>query len=207
MDAANKLPVGIIILAAGGSTRLGKPKQLLQFQGKSLIRRAAENALATKCGKIVITLGASGVEIKKEIENLPLEIVINGNWQSGMSSSIKTGLKKLLEIQTDSSAVILMLCDQPFIDTEMILRLVQTQHETRKKIVACEYEKTLGVPAIFAREIFDELLSLQGDTGAKFLIEKHLHSEVANISVPEAAFDVDTAEDYEELKLRDLKRV
>ncbi|MGI8467565.1 MAG: nucleotidyltransferase family protein, partial [Pyrinomonadaceae bacterium] len=162
MDKTNKSRIGIVILAAGASVRLGKPKQLLQFQRKSLIRRAAENSLATGCENVAVVLGANAEKIKKEIENLPLEIVINENWQNGMSSSIKTGLEKLSEIQPNLSAVILMLCDQPFVDAEMILRLIKTRRETQKMIAASDYKNTTGVPAIFSREMFEELLNLQG---------------------------------------------
>ncbi|MGI8554933.1 MAG: nucleotidyltransferase family protein [Pyrinomonadaceae bacterium] len=200
MDKVNKSRIGIIILAAGASTRLGKPKQLLDFQGKSLIRRAAENALAAECEITAVVLGANFHEIKKKIEDLPVEILVNKNQQSGMGSSVKAGLEKLLEIEPNLSSVILMLCDQPLVNTASILRLVKTQHETRKKIAASEYKKTLGVPAIFSRELFDELLNLQGDTGAKFLIKKYAVSEVAKVSAPEAAVDVDTAEDYKNLE-------
>ena len=203
MAEANKSKVGIVILAAGASSRLGKSKQLLKFRGKTLIRRAADAALATGCENIVVALGANAAAVKREIENLPLEIVVNENWESGMSSSIETGLKKLLKLQSNLSAVVLMLCDQPFVDAKTILRLVETRRETQKAIIAGEYKNTVGVPAVFSRRLFGELLDLQGDAGARFLIKKYADSEVAKISVPEAAIDIDTAEDYEKLKNSD----
>lgn len=205
MDEPDKSQTAVIILAAGNSTRLGKPKQLLEFQGKTLIRRAAETALAAGCENVVVVLGANSDRIKKEIENLPLKIVINENWESGMSSSIKTGLEKLLETEPNPSSVILTLCDQPLVDAKTILRLIETRHKTQKKIVACEYRETLGVPVIFSREMFKELLNLQGDAGAKFLIKKYL-SDAAKIPVPEAAIDIDTAEDYEKLKNSETRK-
>ena len=194
----NESKIGIIILAAGASSRLGKPKQLLRFRGKSLVRRMAENALAFQSPTFVV-LGANAGEIKKEIEDLPVEICFNENWQSGLSSSIKTGLKKLLEIEPEASGVILLLCDQPFVDEKTIARLIETRRETQKAIVASEYDNTLGVPAFFARELFDDLLNLRGDRGARFVIEKYTDSKAAKIDAPEAAFDIDTPEDYDRI--------
>lgn len=191
--------IGLILLAAGASSRLGNsPKQLLEFRGKTLIRRAAENALASACGKICIVLGANAQRIKGEINDLPVEIVANENWDSGMNSSLKCGLKKLLELESNLSAAVVMLGDQPLIDSKIIDRLIEAFFKTEKTIVASEYAETVGVPAIFARSTFDELMSLSADGGAKQIIKKYAAS-AGKISVPEAAFDVDTREDYENL--------
>lgn len=189
--------IGIIILAAGQSKRFGTPKQLLKFENQTLIRRTAETALHIEA-QIIVVLGANADLIKPEIADLPLEIVINEIWQSGMSSSLKTGLLKLLEIVPQISAVILLLCDQPLIDEKLILRLVEKQKTTGKSIVACEYADTTGVPAIFARNVFDDLLNLQGDQGARFLIENRA-ADTAHIAAPEAVFDIDTPEDFARL--------
>lgn len=191
--------IGIIILAAGASVRLGRPKQLLRFEGKTLLERIAENALAPDL-KTVVVLGANSEKIGKSVENLPVEIVFNKDWQSGMSSSIVVGLKHLLEIQTDLQAVIILLCDQPFVDKNTIYKLIETQKETKKSIVASEYAETIGVPALFTREVFDELLKLDKKNGAKSIIRKYAGNDLARISVPEAAFDIDTQADFERLK-------
>jgi molybdenum cofactor cytidylyltransferase len=196
MDAINRSKIGIIILAAGASTRLGRPKQLLKFRDKTLIEKIAETALKTNLNTVVV-LGANAEKIKTAIENLPVKIAINENWQSGMASSIVTGLEKSLEIEPNLSAVILLLCDQPFITKATILRLVESREETNKTIIASEYKNMLGVPALFSREVFKELLNLEGDVGARFLIKKYESENLAKISVPEAAFDIDTEEDFE----------
>lgn len=198
MAREDRSRIGIIILAAGASTRLGKPKQLLNFQGASLLRRAAENALATGCENIVAVLGANSAEIGKEIENLPLKTVINENWASGMSSSIKTGLGKLLDWQPTLSAVIIQLCDQPLINTGILNKLITIYEEKRAEIVAAEYTGTVGVPALFAASMFAELLNLSAESGAKQLIKKHL-AMVEKVFIPEAEIDVDTPLDYEKL--------
>lgn len=189
----------MILLAAGASNRLGNsPKQLLEFRGKTLIRRAAENALASACAKICVVLGANAEAIKREIGGLQIEIVVNENWQSGMSSSLKCGLEKLLEAAPNLSAVVVTLADQPLIDSAIINNLIEAFSETQKPVIAGEYAETVGVPAIFARSLFDELLNLSADAGAKQIIKKYAAS-AGKIPVPEAAFDVDTREDYENL--------
>ncbi|HEX8246621.1 MAG TPA: nucleotidyltransferase family protein [Pyrinomonadaceae bacterium] len=193
------IKVGLILPAAGASKRLGNfPKQLLEFRGKTLIRRAAENALASECGKICVVLGASAGKIKREIDDLPIEIAVNEDWVNGMSSSLKSGLGKLLEIEPELSAAVVMLADQPLIDSTIINRLIEVFLETQAPIVASRYAETVGVPAIFARSMFDELMSLTNDGGAKLIIKKYA-AAVEKVRVPEAAFDVDTPQDYENL--------
>lgn len=190
---------GLVLLAAGASNRLrNSPKQLLEFRGKTLIRHAAENALASKCQSVCVVLGAQAEKIKREVEDLPIEIAVNENWAEGMSSSLKCGLGKLLEIEPQLSAVVVMLADQPLVDSTIINSLIEVFLETQKPIIAAEYEETLGVPAIFSRALFDEILNLSADAGAKKIIKKYAAS-VEKISVPEAAFDVDTQKDYENL--------
>ncbi|MDQ3799138.1 MAG: nucleotidyltransferase family protein [Acidobacteriota bacterium] len=188
------------MLAAGASSRLGNsPKQLLEFCGKTLIRRAAENALASQCDKICVVLGANAEKIEREIGDLPLEIVVNEDWASGMGASLKCGLEKLLETAPNLSAVVVTLGDQPLVGAEIIDNLIEVFLKTQKPIIACEYAETVGVPAIFARSLFDELTNPAPDAGgAKRIIKKYAASG-EKISVPEAALDVDTQEDYENL--------
>lgn len=191
-----KSKIGVIILAAGNSSRMGgESKQLLEFQGKTLLRHAAETALRTDFSTVVV-LGAKREIFGKEIEDLPLEIVVNENWKEGISSSIKKGLSVLAK--EDLDAAIIILCDQPFVTTEVLTRLRDAFLESSKPIAACSYENTIGVPALFGREIFAELNDLQTDEGAKKIIVKDLNRTVF-IDVPEAAFDVDTLQDFERL--------
>ena len=198
MDATEKF--GIIILAAGESKRLGKSKQLLQFEEISLLERVVKTALETKFQTVVV-LGANAEKIENSIKDFTVEIIFNENWKTGMSSSIVEGLIKSLELNADLSGVVLLLCDQPFVTKETILQLVEIQKQTKKQIVASHYENTLGVPTLFMREIFDDLLKLVGDTGAKPIIKKHFEN-LAKSDAPEAGFDVDTIEDFEKLQKR-----
>ena len=196
-SAAKKNQFGIIILAAGASSRLGTPKQFLKFQGKTLLRRAVDAAIETNF-KTVVVLGANFEAIKAEIEDLEIEICFNENWQDGMSSSLKTGLHKLVEIVPNLSAVIVSLCDQPFVNSKVFTDLAETYKKTNAPIVACEYGQTVGVPALFSSSVFDELLNLSSENGAKTIIKKYL-SKVEKISVPQAEIDIDTHEDYQKI--------
>jgi len=190
--------IGIIILAAGASRRFGSPKQLAKFEDKTLIARITKTAISTGFQTAVV-LGANEDRVRKPIENHAPGIVVNKKWKEGLSSSIKAGLEKLLDVNAETEAVILLLCDQPFVTKETILRLVRAQLETGKVIVACKYANTVGTPALFTAEVFDELLALVGDKGAKNLIEVYKNRSLAIVAAPEAALDVDTIEDLNRL--------
>ncbi len=188
--------IGIIILAAGEAKRFDYfPKQLLKFNDKTLIQNAVESALNSETDLVCVVLGANAEKINAEIENLSIEIVINENWQSGMASSLQKGLQKLLEINPNLSAVLVQLCDQPLITTQILNQLINSFKNSKSLIVASEYEETIGVPAIFEKSLFDELLKLKSSEGAKKVILKHLDS-VKKISIPEAALDIDTNKDF-----------
>lgn len=175
----------------------GKPKQLLEFRGKTLLRHSADTAVEAKFDAAVVVLGANYDKFQSEIQNLPVQTVINEIWQTGMSSSVKTGLNALSAKKLD--AVIIMLCDQPLITAKILQNLANLFIQTGKLVIACEYAETTGVPALFSSEIFDELMNLKRDEGAKKIIKKYQNDAVL-ILTPEAAFDVDTIEDYEKIK-------
>lgn len=187
--------IGIVILAAGASTRMGTPKQLLRYQECSLLRHTVEVAIASVCTPIVVVLGAYAQLIKPDISQLPVQIVENLQWNKGMSSSIRVGIQELKVSNPEVEAVILTLCDQPFISTEIIDRLALTYHFANQPIIACEYAETLGVPALFSDRLFSELMTLTGSEGAKQIIKKH-SQKVFSISFPEGATDIDTPKEY-----------
>jgi molybdenum cofactor cytidylyltransferase len=204
MDMVNSKPaIGIVVLAAGGSRRMeGEPKQLLEFAGRSLVRRAAETALAVAPGSVCVVLGACAEISRAEIAGLPLEIAVNPNWQQGIGSSIRTGIARLLEFTPDVDAAIIMLCDQPLITPTVVQRLIDSYAQTLAPVVVAEYEGTVGVPALFSSALFGKLLELSGDSGAKTIIRNS--PVVEKVSVPEAALDIDTKQDRQRLVLRDI---
>ena len=194
--------IGIIILAAGASRRMPEPKQLLRFEGKTLLRRAAETALASVAARTIVVLGANFERTRAELEDLPVEIVHNAAWESGMSSSLKAGIERLKEILPLAAALI-MLADQPFITAAHLNRLAEKFRDPRRAppIVAAEYDQTIGVPALFSPALFDDLSKLSGDEGAKKVLTKH-RPLVETVDLPEAAFDIDTAQDFAQLKIK-----
>lgn len=198
--------VGIVVLAAGASERMGEPKQLLRYGGETLLRRAVRAALDSRCRPAVVVLGARSELLIDEAAGARVEegdgarVVVNQGWAEGMASSIRCGLNAIEEeTQGRMDASVFMLCDQPFVTGEVVNRLLEAYETKRPPLVASEYpsgvERTLGVPALFSRTLFQELLELRGDEGARRVIRRHA-SEAVTVAVPEAVFDVDTREDY-----------
>lgn len=190
--------VGIVILAAGAARRMRAAKQLLEYRGRSLIRRAAETAVNSNCRPAVAVLGERAGQIKAQIADLPVETVVNERWADGLGTSIGAGVESLAAEAEKIEAVIVMLCDQPLISSEQINSLVEIYKRGGCTIVASSYGATFGVPALFGREHFAELTALEGDAGAKSVIKKHL-AETRFVENPAAAVDVDTPEDFRRL--------
>jgi molybdenum cofactor cytidylyltransferase len=183
---------GIVILAAGGSSRLGRPKQLLELAGKTLLRRAVDTALASSCRPVFVVLGSQSDELAGPIAGMPVTILFNPDWPSGIASSIRVGIAAA---RRESDAAVLMLCDQPFVTSAAIDRLVQRHEAGGKAICAAAYEGTLGTPALFDASLFGELLELSGQEGGKKIIQRHA-AEVEGVDLPEAAADIDTEVDF-----------
>ena len=188
--------VGAIILAAGGSTRFGQPKQLLAFQGESLVRRAVRGAVDADCVRVVVVAGDVRARIEAELRETPAVIVENPEWQRGLGTSIRCGLLHLRSSRSEPDAVVLMACDQPFADANVIKSLIAEWENSGKSIVASSYAGTLGIPALFDRSCFDDLLSLPDDSGAKPLIQARF-ADVARIEFEKGVMDIDTPGDFE----------
>ena len=187
--------LGAVVLAAGGSSRLGKPKQLLTFRGETLISRAVRTAVEAGCDPIVVVVGEIGDGIRQEIGAKRAMLVENAEWQRGLGTSIRRGLREIAE---SADAVVLLTCDQPFVDRGVIARLIAAQQKTGKPIIASSYSNTIGVPALFQRSCFEALLALPDDSGAKKLIEERA-DDVASVPFQDGAVDIDTPEDFERL--------
>jgi len=184
--------IGLIVLAAGASARLGRPKQLLPIAGCSLLRHAARTALSSICRPVVVVLGAQARLLEKELHDLPVAAIRNPLWETGIGSSICAGLRTLPA--SELLAVIFMVCDQPMVSPELLNRLAAVHQNAAKGIVASEYSGTMGVPALFGRKYFAELAALPPGGGAKSLMVKH-QDDLQAVPFPEGALDVDTTED------------
>lgn len=189
---------GIVILAAGSSSRLGSPKQLLQYQGKSLIRRSIDIALQTSLRPVLLVVGANKNLIEKEVENEEIILIENKDWQEGMAASLRIGLKYLQNECPDLDGILFMVCDQPFVTKAVIDCLVETQAKSGLPIAASSYEGRTGTPALFHKSFFEKLMALKGDTGARKLIELH-KTQVAIVPFEKGIIDIDTKADYERL--------
>ena len=187
-----------IILAAGESSRFGTPKQLADWQDSNLLQHTINITKSLFDKNIVVVLGANAGLIQSRINSNDIAIEMNDEWQSGMSSSIRAGIKALPE---DTEAVMILLCDQPLIGKSSFKKLIDLWQQRPKSIVASEYLDTLGVPAIFPVSFFSQLELLQGDKGAKQLLMS-MKEQVLTISVPEASIDIDTQNDFNHLKIQ-----
>jgi molybdenum cofactor cytidylyltransferase len=188
----------IIILAAGNSTRFGSSKQLLHFNGKTLLQHAIDESTGAGANPVVVVVGANANEISASIDTTAVEIVLNNRWEEGMASGIVAGVRKAGSVSDHVHNIIIAVCDQPFISSALFKQLYQTQTESYKGIVACSYADTIGTPVLFTQKYFDHLLGLHGDEGAKKLLTTYA-TDVATVHFPKGNFDIDTKTDYQEL--------
>ncbi|CAM3767445.1 nucleotidyltransferase family protein [Corallococcus sp. ZKHCc1 1396] len=187
------MTVAVVLLAAGASSRLGQPKQLLIHEGVPLVRRAAQAALGA--GPVVVVLGARREAVAAELEGLRVRCVDNPDWARGQGSSLQAGLRAL---PPDVDGMLVMLCDQLRVEAAHLRALVATFERTRAPIVASAYAGTRGVPALFSRAVFDELAALPPAEGARGLIARD-PSRVVEVALAGGEEDVDTARDLSRL--------
>ncbi len=190
--------VAAIILAAGGSSRLGKSKQLLSFRGKTLIRHVTDVATEANCSPVIVVAGNGADQIRRELTDTSAVVVANASWQSGVGSSVSCGVRWLIGNNEGIRAAVLLVCDQPSVDQDVINRLIELYQLTRKPIIASIYNATIGVPALFEKSFFPDLMKLNGDEGAKKIILAH-RDRVAEFEFPQGAFDIDTLADVAKL--------
>ncbi len=189
------LRCGLIILAAGASTRMGRPKQLLPIQGQPLLERTVLAALAAPVWPVVVVLGAHADTIRPTLARHPVLVAENPAWAEGMASSLRAGLGVLNAFSLRVDAAVIALCDQPAFTTDVIARLLSAQRETGCTLVAARYGGHLGAPALFTRAHFAALTALTGDEGARKLIAQAPPASVAALDLPELALDLDTPDD------------
>jgi molybdenum cofactor cytidylyltransferase len=190
------MKISVLILAAGGSSRLGQPKQLVTFEGQTLITKTIKTALAIS-EEVAVVLGANIDLIKSEIKPFDkhLKIIENTDWQQGMGTSISLGVQKL---SSETDGILILLTDQPLISQVLLQSMVQTFAEKKAPIVACNYGEQIGVPILFNKSFFPELINLKADQGAKVFLKNYV-KKIALIDFQEGLFDIDTVEDLEKL--------
>lgn len=190
------MKIGIILLAAGSSSRMGQSKQLLEIGGEQLLLKSTQVALQSIAEKVIVVLGANESAHRKVIEQLPCEIIVNEDWQLGMGSSLKKGLAELLLIAPKLEAVLVMVCDQPLLTSEHLNQIIKKFKLAKSQIVASYYSGSAGVPALFDKSLFEKLLKVEDHAGAKKIIRQH-KEVVQTIDFAQGAIDLDTPEDYQ----------
>lgn len=188
---------GIIILAAGNSSRLGRRKQVLLYQGKTLLQHVADEAVKAHLDPIIIVTGAYTEDVLQSLNYSKIQFVNNPYWEQGIASTIVAGMNKIIE-PGEVTNVMIAVCDQPFISASLFQQLIGERIKTGKQIVACAYADTVGTPVLFSRNYFTYLLQLKGDEGAKRLLRLY-RDDVALIQFPKGEIDIDTMQDYEML--------
>jgi molybdenum cofactor cytidylyltransferase len=195
LPALHPFRFGAVILAAGASTRMGEPKQLLQLDGRALLVRAVEAALASSAWPVVVVLGAHAEKIRPALARLPVLVVENSAWAEGMAASIRAGVTTLRQFSRALDAALVALCDQPAFTADVIGQLVATQQASGRSIVAAHYAGRNGAPALFLREHFPTLAAITGEEGARSLLNDH-PAQIASVDLPALALDLDTPADY-----------
>lgn len=189
----------IVILAAGVSKRLGSPKQLLPYKKQNLLRHSVDAALQTGCKSVFVVLGAHMQLLKKELNDKAVSIIENKNWQEGIASSIRAAMQHITAAELPAHCVIFMVCDQPYVNSAVLLNLLDKKNKTAMPIVASSYANILGTPALFDKSLFAALMELKGDKGAGKLMSDNA-DKVATVYFSRGETDIDTAAAYELLK-------
>jgi molybdenum cofactor cytidylyltransferase len=187
--------ISAILLAAGESKRMGKPKQLMPWGKSTILAQAIDNLASSGVDEIIVLLGYRAEEIKKTIVTKPVKIAINPDYRQGMSTAIIAGLKL---VSRQSQAVMLALGDQPLVNSQTVKQLIAEFSNHDKGIVIPTYQGKRGHPVIFATKYKPELLELKGDIGAREIIKNH-PDDTLEVAVDSESIisDIDTREDYQ----------
>ena len=190
--------IPILLLAAGGSTRMGRPKQLLPWGNKTLIEHQVETLQQTG-NPVNVVLGANANRIIPVIEKYNVPVFQNHHWEDGMGSSIVAGINGVTRQFPQVDGVLIVLVDQPLVPAAHFLNMLQSFHPGEQQIIASVSDSGWkGVPVLFDKQYFNELQQLTGKEGAKKIIQKHRHF-VKYVECGNLLTDMDTSEDYHQM--------
>jgi molybdenum cofactor cytidylyltransferase len=188
----------VLVLAAGASSRLGQPKQLVNLGGRPVLHGVVSAATSLAGHAVTVVLGAHASELSRLFAHSPASVIVNRRWEEGIASSIRYGLASL---SAATEAVLILLGDQVAVTADDLKRLASAWKEQDGVIAAATYQQHVGVPAIFPRMCFSELTELRGDQGARKILERNSF-RITRVPMPNAAVDLDTPEDLAALKER-----
>ena len=192
--------IAVIILAAGNSNRMGKIKQLLEWEDKTIIEKIIKLSLSLKTKDVFVVLGSNYKKIYDVINKYNITIIKNNSWENGIGSSISKGIKKVMGYYNSLDGILIILGDQPLISKKYLEKMIHVFFKKKPDIVSSKYKKSFGVPAIFGNSIFQSLTNLNKDFGAKKLMEIHLKSMIIIKPDQEILYDIDTEKDYRNIK-------
>ncbi len=189
-----------LILAAGSSSRMGKPKQFLKIDNETLVRKAVNVALSAGAAESIVITGLDHELIKKDLHGLPIQVIVNPHSEMGMGSSIKYAVNYIMKTFKELDGIMIMVCDQPLLSLAHLSKIISEHKNTQGPIVASFYSGKNGVPVFFHRTMYEKLLTIKDQQGARNVIDQN-PTLVKSIDFPEGAIDLDTPEDYENFRL------
>jgi len=187
-----------LLLAAGSSSRMGKPKMLLAFNGKTFLQHAIDEIKNSNTSGLIVVTGCYHQQLTEILLPQQINFFENKNWEEGMGASIQTGIDYIMQQYPATDNIIIAVCDQPYISSSLLNELITAKQKTGKGIIAAAYNNTEGTPVLFDKKYFKELAQLNGQYGAKKIVQQH-RNDIMTIDFPEGVIDIDTAEDYESL--------
>lgn len=193
--------VSAVVLAAGRSSRMGEPKQLLRLGGRSMLQQAVENVRASQVDEVVLVLGFAAEVIQRELPKVllgALRVVVNPQYQAGLASSLQAGLAAL---SAASGAALIVLADQPLVRPGTMDRILASYRSSGMKIVVPSHNGKRGNPVLLDRSLFFEAMALEGDVGCRAIFPNHAEAMIyVEVDDPAVLADIDTPEDYEHLR-------
>lgn len=188
--------LAIVVLAAGGASRFGSPKQLAEYQGKTLLQRAIDTCSGISGCSTYVVLGAEHRKIAATLDSARIEILGNNNWQNGISSSIHLAVTS---IGKQFDGLMFLAADQPLVGAVQVHSLIDTWQKQPDHLVAAKFSNKVGIPAIYPKSFYSELLKIKGDRGGKrILLENKNH--LLTVAMPQAAIDIDYPDELDSLK-------
>jgi molybdenum cofactor cytidylyltransferase len=191
------MTTAVLLLAAGASSRMGQPKMFLTWQGETLLQHAV-SAAANISSPVFVVTGEHTDQIASTLRQAAVALIPNPKWLEGIGTSVAAGITGILQAGYLPDQIIIVVCDQPFISAGLLQQLIDRKASSGKGIVGCSYDNTIGTPVLFDQQYFPALQGLNGQQGAKRLLQQY-PEDVDTLPFPQGSFDIDTPEDYERL--------